>query len=208
MNDYMYQFHDVVIRPFSELFNDLFLHFAAKVKMTIIYLFIMAYDLAQSTWTAPHQTAVQLLDTPTEYWVGLFILTAIDFFFGSIRAATEPDIQWDWKVFARGGFKFVLYAGALIVSATATNMFPVIFGLFQYAVVAILAAYETVSAFRNMKLLAILHAAIEFIQNKRDAVETFKDIIERKDKELMRKAQRSKTNNQKEKQAKNEADKG
>lgn len=182
------QFHDVVIKPFTEIFHQFVMNLAAKLELTILYILIMFYEFVQEAVQAPapEEVVVALIATPLEYWYGLFILTFMDFFFGSIRALTEKEIQWRWAIFVRGAYKFVVYAAVLVVTATATNMFPMIFGIFQYAVVAILAAYETYSFFKNVYLLAVLYAALDVMQGRRPPGISFTQLVDMRDKELMR----------------------
>lgn len=180
------QFYDVVVKPFAQIFHQFYTNLALKLELTILYLILMFTEFIQTASENPEAILGALIATPMEYWYGLFILTFMDFIFGTIRAVTEDEIEWHWAIFVRGAYKFVVYAAVLIVTATATNMFPTIFGVFQYAVVAILSAYETYSFFKNVKLLAIFYAAIDVVQGRRSPGDSFAELIEKRDKELMR----------------------
>lgn len=210
--NFVRHFYEIVIRPFIEPFSGFFIEILVKIKIGFFLFLIMLTDAAVELLQVPAitETTLELVAMPAKYWVGLFILTLADMVFGSIRAAIEPEIEWDWKVFGRGAYKFIVYGGALVVSATATNMFPLIFGVFQYVIVAVLVAMELRSFFRNTKLLAVWRAALEVLSNNiKTGSSDFLDIVKRKDKELIIESHESKNTYKGEKGEKGEkGDKG
>jgi phage-related holin len=130
-------------------------------------------------------TVTELIETPETLWVGLLMLTVLDFIAGTARALFDKKLKFDWHRFGRTSYKLVVYPVVIVATATLGNMYPTIFGWVQYVSLAIIAGQEGFSILRHIKGVSFAKAVFQVITERR--TEGFKKIQDKIDDELYRK---------------------
>lgn len=191
----MNSFYTIVILPFITPFISLIYDTGPKMLFSFIALIALLIGREEAIYivTTQIQTSsssieilLNIIDTPLEFWLGLILFIGADFITGLGRVTFDPLIKFNIRKFKRTAYKLIAYPTALIISGVYTNIFPDVFSLLQTFVVAILMGAEGYSIFRNLKLLAVLYVAIEFIKDRKITdLESFANMVQKKDREII-----------------------
>lgn len=162
-----------IIQPFFIPVKD----FILNIKLSLIPAALFAVFAWFQGLFAP-EVIMDLFNAPSGIVEGLYILTGLDFLFGTVRAIFDKRIKFHPKKWIKSFFKVTVYTGSIIVLVIGANMFPVPLDYIMHAVILLLAGYEMWSCMKHLKMTAVIYAAIEVYKNKDDLVKVnWKEVI-------------------------------
>lgn len=168
--------YDTMVRPFVEPFLNILVSTFTKIvtAATVVVFMIIG-------------TIMDLIQTPIDLWVGLILLSILDFVSGTIRAIFDKRITFSIHRWGRSAYKLTSYAIFIIATSVAGNMYPNIFGWLQYIIVAMLVAIELDSISRHWKAKALFKAAFKMIKDHQStAGKDFMDVVQDIDDQIIK----------------------
>lgn len=152
---YLEMLYNEAIKPYLDYLIELFQNLTPKIVIALVTMSAGLYELGS-----------ELFSTPKIWVVGISILVGFDFMAGTLRAISDPEIDFSMKRWTKTAFKIASFSIAIAAVVVGSNMFPRALGWLQYATYGLLAANEIYSILDNLKLTALAEVLYDMMLSR------------------------------------------